>query len=79
MELHDTTETIVARACNLAGSRFEDIDLSGTTFANVNMTAVAISDANMADVEISHSATDDMTIDGVRVADLFAAYRSAHG
>jgi len=50
----------------LANAAFEDINLSRTTIHNVNLSHVIITDAN----------TEGMTINGILVSDLQAAYRA---
>lgn len=64
---------------NLADSRFRDINLSGTTFDNITLADSRIHDANLSGLQISNCRVEGMTIEGVAVTDLFAAYRSARG
>jgi len=61
---HFTTSTWAAQ-CSLGGAVFDDVNLSGASFHNINLSNVRIADVNI----------DGMTIDGVLVMDLFAAYR----
>ncbi len=51
-----------------------DADLAGSRFENVDLTRAQMLDCDLAGVVISGCRTDDMTIDGVRVSDLFEAY-----
>jgi uncharacterized protein YjbI with pentapeptide repeats len=51
---------------NLAQARFTDINLTGSVFDNINFTNAAIG---------KHCYFTGMTIAGVAVADLLAAYR----
>ncbi len=51
----------------LSNSRVVDANLSNTHFSNVNMSGVTIDNAILT----------GMTIDGVKVSDLFVAYQSA--
>lgn len=71
---------------NLSGTAFTDVNLAGTAFADVNLAGASISDANLSKLRISEanlagasivdSMTDEMTINGVSVKELFAAYRN---
>jgi uncharacterized protein YjbI with pentapeptide repeats len=72
---------------NLAGARFENVNLAGAQLDDVNLSNVAIHNANCAGLSlrdadlrgasIADSLTAAMTIDGIPVADLMAAYRAA--
>lgn len=72
---------------NLAGASFDDINLSNAHFHNVNLSNWRVQDANLTGMQItqadlrrasiSHSLTEGMSIDGILVSDLFAAYRAA--
>jgi len=64
---------------NLAGATITDSNLSGWQVKNVNLSKLQISNADLRGVAIVESQTDDMTIDGVSVADLMAAYRAYNG
>jgi uncharacterized protein YjbI with pentapeptide repeats len=63
---------------NLAGSAFNDVNLAGTTIHDANLSRVRISKADLRDASIIDSQTDGMTINGIAIADLLAAYRAAH-
>jgi uncharacterized protein YjbI with pentapeptide repeats len=77
------------RNVKLAGATINEVDLSNATFHNVKLAGAVIHDVNLSGVQIHQadlrgasireSLTDAMTIDGIAVADLFAAYRAVHG
>ncbi len=70
---------------NLSKVSFDDINFSGADIQNANMSDWVVRDANLkglritdADLRgaaISHSLTEGMTIDGIAVAEMMAAYR----
>jgi uncharacterized protein YjbI with pentapeptide repeats len=63
---------------NLAGAAFNDVNLSGAIINDVNLSGLRISEADLRGASIVESMTDGMTIDGIAVADLLAAYRIVH-
>jgi uncharacterized protein YjbI with pentapeptide repeats len=83
MDMTDST----FRKVNLSGSVFNDVNLSSVTVTNVNLAESSLSDVNLTnlkirDANLSHasiddSATEGMTINGILVSDLLAAYRAA--
>jgi uncharacterized protein YjbI with pentapeptide repeats len=62
----------------LSDSKFDDVNLTGTTINNANLSAIRISNANLAGASITESSMEGMTIDGIAVSDLLAAYRAVH-
>ncbi len=74
------------RDVNLSGAAFTDVSLSGAAFTDVNLAGASISDANLSRLRISEanlagasivdSKTDEMTINGISVKELLAAYRT---
>jgi len=62
---------------NLAGVKLNDVNLTNTAISNANMTGLRVNNANLAGASIVDCVTKGMTIDGVAVSDLFAAYRLA--
>jgi uncharacterized protein YjbI with pentapeptide repeats len=58
----------VVTDCNLAGVRIENASLSGIQICNASLKGAALTDC----------ATEAMTIDGVLVSEMMAAYRAAH-
>jgi uncharacterized protein YjbI with pentapeptide repeats len=64
------------RDVNLSGAAFTDVNLAGASISDANLSKLRISEANLAGASIVDSLTDEMTINGVSVKELFAAYRS---
>ena len=62
------------RDVNLRGAEFDDVCLADSTFNNINLSSTRFTAINMKDVSIKYAAMDGMTIDGILVSDLFAAY-----
>jgi hypothetical protein len=73
---------------SLSGANFYDVNFSGAVIhngnlselraENVNLAGAQILDADLTGVSIAKSAMEGMTIDGILVAELMAAYRDAH-
>jgi uncharacterized protein YjbI with pentapeptide repeats len=63
---------------NLAGATINDVNLAGATIDNANLSGLRISQADLRGASIVESLTDGMTIDGITVANLLAAYQAAH-
>jgi uncharacterized protein YjbI with pentapeptide repeats len=61
---------------NLAGATIDNVNMSGCHMRNVNLSGLQISGANLTDASIVESVTDGMTIDGIAVSELLAAYRA---
>ncbi|MBB1488476.1 pentapeptide repeat-containing protein [Oceanospirillum sediminis] len=61
---------------NMADSRFNNTNLSGTTFNNINMENVIFDDVYMGCVEIRNSTLQQMTINGIPVDELIAAWEA---
>lgn len=88
MKIHKTTELLDVQGSDISGPKFHDVNISGASFDdvnmsgwrinNVNLAGLQITKANMAGAAISDARMSGMTIDGVLVADLFAAYETAH-
>jgi uncharacterized protein YjbI with pentapeptide repeats len=88
MKIHKATEQLDVTVSNLSGSKFDDVNLSGAAFDNVNMSGwtlnnvnlsrLRITDANLTDAAISDARMTGMTIDGILVSDLLAAYAALH-
>ena len=84
MKLEHVRESLEASKCNLAGSTFYDVNLANVVVENVNLSGGRLHDVNLShlqitnacchDVSISDATLDGMTINGVLVSDLFAAY-----
>jgi uncharacterized protein YjbI with pentapeptide repeats len=86
MKLERTKQAVEALDADLSGSTFTDVNLSNAVFRDVNLTGAVVHDANLSRVRISNAdlrgasladcRTDGMTIDGIAVEDLLAAYRA---
>jgi uncharacterized protein YjbI with pentapeptide repeats len=64
---------------NFAGAHFEDANLSGWTVRNANFSGLMISKADLRGASIVDCLTTGMTIDGIAVAEMMAAYRALTG
>jgi uncharacterized protein YjbI with pentapeptide repeats len=74
---------------DVSGSRFDDVNMSGWTLHDVNMSGMRVDEANLAGLHVSNAnlagaqitdcRLEGMTINGVLVTDLLAAYESARG
>ena len=64
---------------NISGASFEDANMSGWRLNDVNLSGMRLANANLEGVMITDSLVDGMTINGVAVTDLLAAYRTNHG
>jgi uncharacterized protein YjbI with pentapeptide repeats len=70
---------------NLSGASFDDINFSWAEIKNANMSDWTVQDANLKGLKItdadlrgaaiSHCMTDGMTVDGIAISELMAAYR----
>lgn len=61
---------------DLSGSSFVNVKLANATFDDINFSHTSIHNANLSHVSIAGSCTVGMTVDGVLVSDLQAAYRA---
>ena len=87
LHLKEIRRRVEAVNADLSRSTFDDVNLSGTTFRDVSLSAASMQDVNLAVLEIrdanltgasiAESKTDGMTIDGIPVSELLAAYRAA--
>lgn len=65
---------------DLAGASFENLTLKDARFANINLAGARFDDINFAGAEITRNCNfKGMTIAGVSIEDLFAAYRASRG
>lgn len=62
---------------NLSAATFERVLLSNARITDANMSGVMLSDVNMSNVKIEKSLYAGMTIDGVKVSELFETYEAA--
>jgi uncharacterized protein YjbI with pentapeptide repeats len=63
---------------NLAGARIKNVNLSDCRAEDVNFTGLQIRSADLRGASIAHCLTEGMTIDGVAVSEMMAAYRKAN-
>ena len=61
---------------NAAPLRFTDVNLAGATIHDANLSGLRISQADLSGACIIESLTDGMTINGIALADLLAAYEA---
>jgi uncharacterized protein YjbI with pentapeptide repeats len=62
---------------NLSGLKLTDCNLQGAAFEDANLSGLKLTDCNLQGAAITESRIDGMTIDGVLVTDLFAAYQAS--
>ena len=58
----------------LGGARFDDVNLGEATFHDVNLSGAKFNDVNLANAAITNANLAGLTIDGILVTDLLAAY-----
>lgn len=61
----------------LAAARFSDVNLAGATFQDINLAGARFDDVNLSGAAIARANIEGMTLDGIPVTDLLAAYRAA--
>jgi uncharacterized protein YjbI with pentapeptide repeats len=64
---------------NLSGASIDDANMSGWCVNSVNLSGLRLTKANLAGVSIGDSRNDGMTIDGIPVTAMIAAYKAAQG
>jgi len=72
---------------NLSGAAFDNVNLSNLKIQNATMAGTSIQDASLAGVQVTNAdlrnvviadcLVDGMTIEGVSVAEMMAAYRAS--
>jgi hypothetical protein len=62
---------------NMSGATFEDANLSGWKIHDANLAGLKITKANLAGASITLGRMEGMTIDGILVSDLLAAYHAS--
>jgi uncharacterized protein YjbI with pentapeptide repeats len=60
---------------NLSGCTLDDVNMSGCRVHDANLSELRIDNANLAEVSIVNSRLRGMTIDGIAVTDLIAAWK----
>jgi len=66
------------RDVRLAGACFDDVNLSGAHFHNINLSNTRFDDVNWSHVAITNACLHGMTINGILVTDLLAAYKNSN-
>ncbi len=62
---------------NLGNVDVDNVNLAGSRWNNVNLSGLRVTDANLSHASIRKSCTHGMTIDGIAIEDLMAAYQAA--
>jgi uncharacterized protein YjbI with pentapeptide repeats len=62
---------------NLLGASIDDANMSGWRVNSVNLSGLRLTKANLADVSIGDSRYEGMTIEGIPVTAMIAAYKAA--
>ena len=60
---------------SLAGAKFTDINLANALFEEVNFTDTKIHNVNLSNVQITDCNLAGMTIEGISVTEMIAAYK----
>jgi hypothetical protein len=76
-----TVENVNLSGCsfhnvNLSGASFDDLNMSGWRVHDVNLAGLKIDKANLAGASITHGRMEGMTIDGILLSELLAAYHA---
>ncbi|MBV9076440.1 MAG: pentapeptide repeat-containing protein [Methylobacteriaceae bacterium] len=85
MKLNKVVDRLEVQASDLSGSEFRDVNISGASFDDANMSGWIVTNANLAGLRVTNANlagvrlsacrnVGTMTIDGISVADLLAAY-----
>jgi uncharacterized protein YjbI with pentapeptide repeats len=84
MTIHHLSEPLLVTVSRITASNFNDVNLAAATFTNVNLAGTRMDDVNLSDLRIdnanlSHAAITEsclhgMTINGILVTDMLAAY-----
>jgi uncharacterized protein YjbI with pentapeptide repeats len=78
-QLIHTRKRLEVNDADLSGSSFVNVKLTNATFDDINLSHTTIHNVNLSHVSITDADTTGMTIDGVLVSDLQAAYRATRG
>ncbi|HVT10506.1 MAG TPA: VOC family protein [Polyangia bacterium] len=79
MKIQGTREQLDAQDADLASSRFDDVNLADAIFQNVNLRGARFSDVNLTGASIDDANLSQMTLFGVPVSEMLAAWRSRAG
>ena len=76
LKLIHTRQRLDVNDADLTASSFVNVKLANATFDDINLSGTSINNANLSHVSITESCVAGMTIDGILVSDLQAAYRA---
>ena len=76
LKLIHTRQRLDVNDADLTASSFVNVKLANATFDDINFSHTTINNVNLSHVSITDADTTGMTIDGVLVSDLQAAYRA---
>ena len=78
MEIKNTKETLLVENVNIAGAKFDDVNMESAVFNNIKLAGARFTDINFSNASIDHANLTGMTINGLLVTDLLAAYKASH-
>jgi len=73
-KLIHTRQRLEVNDADLSASSFVNVKLTNATFDDINLSGTTINNANLSHLSITESCTAGMTINGILVSDLQAAY-----
>jgi uncharacterized protein YjbI with pentapeptide repeats len=76
LQLIHTRQRLEVNDADLSASSFVNVKLANATFDNINLSGATLNNACLSGVAITDANTTGMTIEGVLVSDLQAAYRA---
>jgi uncharacterized protein YjbI with pentapeptide repeats len=77
MDLHEKKQRLDVKKSDVSGSSFDDVNMSGWRVNYVNLSGLRVTKANLAGASITESHYEGMTINGIAVTDMMAAYKAA--
>jgi uncharacterized protein YjbI with pentapeptide repeats len=77
LQLLHTRQRLEVNDADLSASSFVNVKLANATFDDINLSNTTIHNVNLSHVHITDANTTGMTINGVLVSDLQAAYRAS--
>ena len=76
LHLIHTRQRLEVNDADLSASSFVNVKLASATLEDINLSGASTHNANLSHVSITESCVAGMTIDGILVSDLQAAYRA---
>jgi len=76
-KLNHCRQQIEALDADLSGSIFNDVNFAGTSITNANLSNLRITDANLTGAIFEDCNTTGMTINGIALSELLAAYQAS--